>query len=137
MASSFVLPDPKLRLILVRAPDDPPLFSEQYQSELADFARSLGALGIEFSCLRRMLAAAGASGGLTGEFIFVVSALGPVAIVQLRKLLEAFLVHGRKMKLTSGGVKIEGSARDIQKLLTPEQIEKLLKPNPRKKLPHG
>ena len=79
---------------------------------------------------------AGAGAGLSGAFIFAAGILTPAAFGQLRKLIEAFLApRGRKIKLTNGAVKIEGSVEDIKALFTPEQIQKLIEPKPQKHLP--
>jgi hypothetical protein len=70
--------------------------------------------------------------GSRGGLIVAITVLGPVAIVQLRKVLQA-LIAGRKIKLTNGTLKFEGSVKDLEALLTREQIQQLTERRPAKK----
>ncbi len=79
MSTKIIEPKPELRLILVRGKDDPPLSAESYQKELADFATSLAAQGIGFTSTHFAFDAADGGGGLTGEFVVAVAAVGFLA----------------------------------------------------------
>jgi hypothetical protein len=120
--------EPKLRLVLEPAPGET-IKNPDFQSELADFYKSLNTFGIKSSSRHFTQDALGAQGLSLGEFGLLVSTLGPVAIVQLRKLIETFLKvrAGRKLKLKIGPLTLEGNADDVEKLISPEQIAKLLK----------
>ncbi len=97
----------------------------EYPQALAAFARSLETANIPFANRGRAFDAAGAQGH-SGLFAIAIT-LGPVAIIQLTKLIHSFLAHSdRKIKLTKGAVKLEGSVKDLQTLLTPEQIQQLI-----------
>jgi len=129
MQSQIIEPTPELSLILVPAPGEA-VRSDDVQSELGAFQRGLREQGVQASQRWFTQDAAEGGGWGTGEFVLVVSTLGPVAIVELRKLIVAFLKirNGRKLKLKFGTSTIEGHVDDVQKLVTPEQISKLLEP---------
>jgi hypothetical protein len=113
-------------LQLSSGPDD-----TEYPQALAAFARSLETANIPFANRGRAFDAAGAQGH-SGLFAIAIT-LGPVAIIQLTKLIQSFLAHSdRKIKLTKGAVKLEGSVKDLQTLLTPEQIQQLIEAKPTK-----
>jgi len=112
----------------------------EFQTDLGIFERGLREHGFRFSQNWFAQDAVGGHGYGTGLFAFVLATLGPKAIAELRKLLEAIVVRGREVELTNGRVKVRGSARELQKLLTPEQIGKLLEPPPttaKKRISHG
>ena len=126
--------DESIEIKLEPAPGEK-MESPDYQQALRDFADSLRANGIKRSVgMKTMDAAGGVSPSIyNGGFriaVAVITALGPIAIVQLRKLIEAFLKvrAGRKLKLKFGNVTIEGHAEDVEKLITPKQIAKMLNP---------
>ncbi len=129
MEAEIIEPNPELRLILIRAPDDPPLSGPEYQKELEGFAQALRSQGIKVSSRWFTQDAVGGGGWSVGEFTLLATTLGPVVIVQLRKLIQAFLENrkDRKFKLQCGAFKIEGHAEDVQKVVTAEQIAKMLK----------
>jgi hypothetical protein len=120
--------EPKVSLTLVRATDDPEVSSPEFQKALRDFRQELDDHGIKVSSRWFTMDAPGAGGWGTGEFTLLVSTLGPLAIVQLRKGIEAFLKYkaGRKLKIKIGNVTIEGTASEVEKLVTPEQIATML-----------
>jgi len=123
--------EPMLRLVLEPAPGET-VNSLDFQSGLADFRKNLDALGIDFSSRHRTQDALVAQGWNLGEFgllVSVVSALRPTAIAELRKLIETFLKirAGRKLRLKIGPLTLEGSAEDVVRFISPEQIAKLLK----------
>jgi len=90
MESQIIEPEPEFRLILVRAPDDPPLSSQEFQRELSAFAQSLRAQGIQISSRLFAFDAVHGGGGLSGEFILAVTALGFLA-KQLEGPLTTYL----------------------------------------------
>jgi hypothetical protein len=79
MKAEFIEPVPELRLRLIRAPDDPPLSSPEYQKELSEFAQSLRAHGIKVESRSFALDAVHGGGGASGEFIIAITALGILA----------------------------------------------------------
>jgi hypothetical protein len=121
--------EPELRLILVRAPDDPPLSSPAFQKELSDFARSLRGIQVEPICFAADSMDGG--GGLSGEFILIVKNVAPVITV-IAAAAGAYIhaKYGRKVKVEFDGVKVEASS--------PEEAEKLIKmvEEHRKKIGH-
>jgi hypothetical protein len=128
MEAEIIEPEPELHLHLIPAPGEPPVRSPEFQEELRAFAQALKAQGINASLTWFTQDAVGGGGWGVGEFTILVTALGPLAIVQLRKLIEAFLKirEGRKLKLKYGPLTLEGRAEDVEKLVTPEQIAKML-----------
>jgi hypothetical protein len=131
MDADIIEPEPRLLLLVTRAPNDPPLFSEEYQKTLHDLFASLKTQGLEVSSTFATRDAVGAAGGFSGEFVVAVTAFG-IAVNQVRKLIETFLEgrDGRKLKVQIGSFRLEGSARDVEKmfglLLSSEQFQKLL-----------
>ena len=124
--AEIIEPPHELQLQLSSGPDD-----TEYPQALAAFARSLETANIPFANRGRAFDAAGAQGH-SGLFAIAIT-LGPVAIIQLTKLIQSFLAHSdRKIKLTKGAVKLEGSVKDLQTLLTPEQIQQLIEAKPTK-----
>ncbi len=120
--------DFKLQLTFEPSSDDPPISSPEYQEHLRVFVEALDEQGIEVSSRRQLQESAANSGWAFGVFTFVVSTLGPVAIVQLRKAVETFIKarEGRKLKVKVGNLTVEGTASEVAKLITPEQITKML-----------
>jgi len=124
MESEIIEPEPDLRLCLIPAPDEPAMRSPEFQQELRTFTQALKAQGIYASSNSIAQDAIGGGGWSVGEITFLISTLGTTAIVQFRKLIEAFLRirEGRKFKLKYGPLTLEGHAEDVQKLVTREQI---------------
>ena len=100
-----------LELILVRAKDDAPPFSAEYQAELSQFAAQAHASSTR---VRLMAAAVGGDqAGLLGEFIFnhaeaIITALSSVGVAWLTARA------GRKLRLKFDGIEIE--ANDAQEV---------------------
>jgi hypothetical protein len=128
--------DERIEIKLLPAPDEK-TESPEYQQALRDLVQSVRANGLKPSVgMRAMDAAGGVSPAVyNGGVRLAILTLAPIAIVQLRKLIEAFLKMraGRKLKLRLGNMTIEGHAEDVEKLVTAEQIAKML--NAAKKLP--
>jgi hypothetical protein len=103
----------------------------QSEQDLDAFVELLRAENLQFTPRSMAFDTTGAEQA-AGLLAITVSVVGPVAVVQLRKLLEKFIA-GRKIKLTNGTVKFEGSVKDLQALLTPEQIHQLTEPKAIKK----
>lgn len=97
MESQTIQPNPELWLILVPAPDDPPLASPEFQKELSEF-RQLLAQSIEIESRSFAFDAAHGGGGLSGEFIIACTALGLLA-KQLAGPLTAYLKGRSKRKV--------------------------------------
>jgi hypothetical protein len=129
--------EPKIHLVLSPAPGEA-IKSPDFQSELANSYKSLNTFGIKFSNRHCTQDAIGALRMEPGGFNFARVYPRPVAIVQLRKLIETFLKvrAGRKVKLKIGPLSPEGNADDLEKLITPEQIAKLLE-NPKRAVMKG
>jgi hypothetical protein len=99
---------PTLRLRLIGAPDDPPLVNRDYQTELADFDKSLRAAGIESSSQAFAFDAVDGRGGLSGEFALMATAVAP-CVACGAGLLGAWLHarYGRKVRLKIGEIEAE------------------------------
>lgn len=136
MRSQFIEPEPELRFSILPAPGEV-VGDAEFQSELTAFARGLKANGIDARSTWYTQDAVGGGGWSTGEFT-LLTVLGPVAIVQLRKLIVEILKlrEGRKLRIKAGAATIEGHVDDIQRIVTPEQITRLLgggkKPRPKR-----
>lgn len=109
--------EPKLLVILIAAPDDPPIHSKEYQAELKAFTESLRANGIKFSSRMRMMESASGGGFNLGEFFIVLRTVGPPLAVAIGVWLRG--KYSRKVKLKSKDVAVEASSV--------EEVEKLLK----------
>ncbi len=132
--------DPTFELTFIPAPAEPEISSPEYQEGLRRFMDELYSQDIEVRSLEYLQESATSSGWAYGVFT-LASTLGPIALIQLRKALETFLKarEGRKLKITIGAVTVEGTASEVAKLITPEQIAKMLdaqKHSPEKTL-HG
>jgi hypothetical protein len=95
-----------VELILVRATDDAPLFSTEYQAELNQFASHARASSTR---VRLMAAAVGGDqAGLLGEFLFnhadlLITALSNVGVAWLTARA------GRKLRLKFDGIEVEAN----------------------------
>jgi hypothetical protein len=98
MEAEIIEPKPELRLILVRAPDDPPLAGPEFQKELSEFRQLLYAHGIQIESRSFAVDAAHGGGGLSGEFIIACTALGLLA-KQLAGPLTTYLKGRSKRKV--------------------------------------
>ena len=119
MDTAIIEPEPELRLRLIPAADDSPLSSQEYQRELADFAKSLRAQGIRSSARAFSFDAEGAVGGLSGEFTLIVTAIAPI-VTGVAGAAGAWLhaKYGRKMRVKFRDVEIEAPTLDeLQKAL--------------------
>lgn len=130
--------DSSFKLTFVPAPDEPAVSDPAYQAEIRHFIEEVDSQGIEIRSSGLLQESATNSGWEYGIFT-LASTLGPVALVQLRKAVETFLKarEGRKLKVTVGDVTVEGAASEVSKLITPEQISKMLdaqKNTPKKNL---
>ncbi len=123
-------PPVELQLQLVPATNDP-----EFQTALTQLSQ--GVRDANIGLATRSIAWGGLpNAGVAGIFLLLVSTLGPTAIIELRKLLQAYLAHGgRKIKLKNHAVSVECSPEDFQKVFTPEQIQQLLQPPAQKALP--
>jgi hypothetical protein len=108
---------PELFLILIAAPDDPPIPSAGYQGELKTFMQSLSAHGIEFRARVSLMESASGGGFNLGEFFIALKTVGPPLAVAIGVWLRT--KYGRKVKLKSKDVAVEASSV--------EEVEKLLK----------
>jgi hypothetical protein len=126
MRSQIIEPEPQLRFSILPAPGEV-VGGAEFQAELAAFSRGLKTNGIDARATWYTHDAVGGGGWSTGEYT-LLSVLVPVAIVQFRKLIVEILKmrEGRKLKIKVGTTTIEGHVDDIQRIVTPEQIAKLL-----------
>lgn len=131
MDNQIIEPNPELRFTLIASPDDPPLFSTEYQRILRDLSHALQSEGLELTCRFATHDAIGAGGGLSGEFALVATSVG-LLIRQLARVLDKFLDarHGRKIKVQIGTFKVEGGSSDVDKILaklvSSQEFQKLL-----------
>jgi hypothetical protein len=135
METEIIEHKPELRLILRPASDEPPSSSAEFQDQLRTFYNALKSEGVDTVARSQAYDAIGGGGRLTGEFTLALVTLGPVAIVQARKLIEAIfktLAGGTMFEIRKGSTAVKGSARDVQKILTPEQLAKLFESHPPK-----
>jgi hypothetical protein len=124
MKAEIAKPHPELYFVLVGAPDDQALSSQEYQEELRTFDRSLRSQGVEVSTRCYVHDSIGGGGGLSGEFGVVASALGPALCAAVGTALGAFLngQYGRKVRLRTGlDGKIDVEAQTV------EEIKELVK----------
>jgi hypothetical protein len=141
METDFIQPEPELILIIVPAPDDTALFSKEYQKVLLDLIQALKAEGLEVSSPISTFDAVGAVGGYSGQFIIASIAAFAAVIKSVQKLIETRLDarDGRKLKVQIGPFRMEGSARDVEKiferLVSSEPFRKLLESETSKKKP--
>jgi hypothetical protein len=99
--SSFIEAAPEFRLVLLPAPENESLSSAEYQKELSDLLASFKKLGIRVTSSGRAFDALHGLGGLSGEFIFNVTAsLASAAIWKgLEDLLATFLHRNSSRKV--------------------------------------
>jgi hypothetical protein len=118
--SQFIEPPREIQLQLIPGPNDP-----EYRNDRASFTQSLRAANISFSSRARAFDAAGAEG--QGILAIAITVLGPVALVQLRKVLETFLARNdRKMELSIGAFKFKGCVKDLEALMASEKFQNLI-----------
>jgi hypothetical protein len=121
MIGSLQMEVPRVELVLVAAPDDPPFRSPQYQRGLHRFADSLKAEGVSFGLGIELIEAAGgeAPAIYTGVFTLAVVLSGPVS-----RCIVAWLKGraGRKARVeinSDGGLKAEAHSTDeVERLIT-------------------
>lgn len=134
-------PEPELKLIIVPAPDDLP-FSKEYQKVLLDLLQALRAEGLEVSSPISTRDAVGAIGGYSGQFVVGSIVAFAAVIKSVQKLIETIIDarDGRKLELRIGPSRLEGSARDVEKmferLVSSEPFQRLLESETSKKKPH-
>jgi len=122
METERIEPKPALRLILVHAPDDPPLASQEFQKNLSEFVRSLEAEGIKVSSRRFAFDAVHGGGGLLNEFTLAAESLTPLIITAVCAAVGGYLYgkRGRQVTFEMTHLGIKGSAQ------TPADAEELL-----------
>jgi hypothetical protein len=110
---------PTLGVRLIRAADDPPLVSREYQEAIAEFSKSLEAGGIQSSARSFAFDGVGGGGGLSGEFALkVLTIVWPSLITGIAGWLHGR--SGRKVRLKVGadGIEVEASTvKEVEKLL--------------------
>jgi hypothetical protein len=104
----------KMELLLVRAPNDAPLFSEEYQAELREFSSQAGSSSQTAFAMDSI----DAVGGPIGEFIYdnagkLITALTTICVVWIKAR------NGRKLKLKIGDLQLEANSE--------KQMESLVK----------
>jgi hypothetical protein len=115
-ASDIVTPrEPKFSLVLIRASDDPPMRSDEYQAELKTFTQSLKANGIEFHARSVTMDSAAGGGFTSGEITIIAGSL-----VSLSGLLRVWIKtkYGRKVTLKTKDFSAEAmNVKEIEKLV--------------------
>ena len=93
----------EVRVVLVRAPNDPKVNEPKFQEELREFSRSLRAAGLSFSQRAMAFDSVDAVGHPLPEFLVT---LGPLATAALAAIGGAWVQarYGRKMRLKVGDV---------------------------------
>ena len=84
--------------------------SREYQKELADFAQSLRAQGIQSAARAFALDACGAVGGLSGEFTLIAT-----TIIKGAAAVAVAWFHargGRKVRVKYGDMEVEATTLD-------------------------
>lgn len=121
-------------LRLIKSPDEPPLTSQVYQSELREIHKALKSGVGQVTCRFFAFDSYGGGGGLSGDFVILVTAFSS-ALIQIRMIVVAYLKYhqGRKVELKYGNKTIRGDVGDIEKLLSSEAVEDFLKPAKRDK----
>jgi hypothetical protein len=108
--------EPELFLILIPAPDEPPLRCVEYQVALRAFAKSLNAHGLEFSSSVHMKESAYGGGFSLGEFAIIAKTIGTALPVLIGAWLRE--KYGRKVKLKFQDVEVEAvSVEEAEKLI--------------------
>jgi DNA-directed RNA polymerase subunit K/omega len=107
----------------VRAADDPPLVSEEFQAEFRALRKTLSDAGIEADASFMAMDSADATGGYIGELIIPFAKFGiPALAITLAAWFTA--KGGRKVRVKIGDVEVEASTKET---LTNEEFEKLLR----------
>jgi hypothetical protein len=109
----------KLLVSLISAPDDPPLYTDEYQNQLEKLQKSLTDEGLEFEPSVRILMSKEGGMYFLGDFwINIIPTLGPL----LGAIVGAWLHgrYGRKVRLKILETEIEAEAQTV------EEVEKLL-----------
>ena len=123
---------PELKLTLIRAADDPPLRSSEYQKGLHDFADSLGTAGFKVSVTLELIEAAGGAGPATYLGDFMIELARSPLVVVIGTAVGAWLHarYGRKVRLRMGDIEAEAqTAEEVERLLARGlEIQQLSKP---------
>jgi len=103
----------RIELILLRSPDDPAQFSDEYQAELSDIQENLRKGGLQVTGI----AAHPAGDTHMGQFLIT---LGPPVIAAVAAVAGAWVQarYGRKVRLKFGDVEAEGrTSAEVGELL--------------------
>lgn len=107
---------------LVRAPDDPALFSKEFQAEFRSVLEELRGAGVKADASFMTMDSPGAGGGYTGEIIIPIIQYGmPVITGALGAWLTARF--GRKIRIKTGDVEVEAPIREA---LSTEEVKNLV-----------
>jgi len=108
--------EPEFSLVLIPAPDEAPIQSAEFQTELQAFTQSLTAQGIEFNSLMHFKESASGGAFNLGEFYFLTTRILPILLVPVTVWIRAR--YRRKVKLKFKGVTAEAtSVEEVKKLL--------------------
>ena len=105
-----------IKIILKRAPDDPPQFSRENQDRMNAVLAAFRDAGVNTRSTARGFDSADAVGGFTGEFLAFAKVFGPAAIAGLSGWLAGR--NGRKVRIKIGEIEVEANSKaDVEKLL--------------------
>jgi hypothetical protein len=108
--------EPAFSLVLIPAPDEAPIQSAKYQTDLRAFTDSLTAHGIEFNSLIHFKESVSGGAFNLGEFYFFTIRILPILLVPLTVWIRAR--YRRKVKLKFKDVTAEAtSVEEVEKLL--------------------
>lgn len=126
----------RLQIRLIKAPDDPALFSSHYQAELHHFKQQLEAAAITVSPTFTVFERGGTS-TLTGQFLISwIASSTPILLNSASRIVMDWMNGraGRTLKLKVGDLEVSAiSKEDIDLLLKEASVLKASSPSPRPK----
>jgi hypothetical protein len=107
----------ELRFVFANASGEP-RSSREYQQELRGIECGLKSAGLSVTARYYVRDAVVGGGGLNGNFLTVGATLTSVALVQVRKIIEAYLKSriGRRVTIQKGDIRLECDPRDLGRI---------------------
>lgn len=106
----------KARFYLLKAPDEPPTFSEEGQHDLREVMSAIRDYQIEVEAPFMTMDAVDAIGGFTGEIAVLIKAVSPTLVGMFAAWLRS--KAGRKVRLKMDDIEVEATTVDeVKKLL--------------------
>ncbi len=119
----------KVKLYLVSAPDDPPTFSTEYQTEMRQVIAALHANKVEADAPFMTMDSVDATGGYIGEIVVpLVTAFAPVFTGIMGAWVQSRF--GRKFRLKDGDIEVEAPSLEGVKELHAMAVEQQAKRPP-------